>query len=70
MGRIRGYWVLVIRHPSFVIILKRDLLKLKYYLLLLALALGVFVYAGLRGQRYIGSDSSKWTPSGQQRYHK
>jgi hypothetical protein len=50
--------------------LKRDLLKLKYYLLFLALALGVFVYAGLTGRRYIGSDSSKWTPSGQQRYHK
>jgi hypothetical protein len=56
---------LVINH------LKRDLLKLKYYLLFLALALGVFVYAGLTGRRYLGSDSSKWAPSGQQqRYHK
>jgi hypothetical protein len=51
--------------------LKKDLLKLKYYLLFLAVALGVFVYAGLTGRRYTGSDSSKWSPAGQQqRYHK
>jgi hypothetical protein len=51
-------------------VLKKDLLKLKYFLLFLALSVGLFVYAGLSGRRYTGSDTSKWSPQEQKDYHK
>jgi hypothetical protein len=50
--------------------MRKDLLKLKYFILLLVLSLGLFVYASLSGRRYIGSDSSKWSPQEQGGYHK
>ncbi|MDO1449647.1 hypothetical protein Q0590_25440 [Rhodocytophaga aerolata] len=49
---------------------KSTLLRAKYYLAFVLLMLGIYVYAGLTGKRFTGSDASNWSPREQKGYHK
>jgi hypothetical protein len=49
---------------------RNKLLKIKYYLAFVLLMLGLYVYAGLSGTRFIGSDASAWSPQQEKGHHK
>ncbi len=49
---------------------KDKLLRIKYYLVFIVLMMGWFVYAGLTGTRFTGSDASNWSPRQEKGYHK
>lgn len=50
--------------------MRKELGKLKYFLLYLLLVIGLFVYTALTGRRFTGSDSTQWSPQEEKGHHK
>ncbi|MFN3403813.1 MAG: hypothetical protein ACK40G_06940 [Cytophagaceae bacterium] len=49
---------------------KDDLKKMKYLLVFFGIVFSVYIYAGVAGWKFFGSNSEKWAPQGEKGHHK